>query len=93
MSQMEAENSTDRSLLKIKTISLSKRKMPSTANIQHDGVVPVSRQVVGVISSKTAKKKTKYKGVDVVDDEGSSLMNWMEKFPKILRTKKGYIIQ
>ena len=88
MSQMEAENSTDRSLLKIKTISLSKRKMPSTANIQHDGVVPVSRQVVGVISSKTAKKKTKYKGVDVVDDEGSSLMNWMRKIPKKLRTEK-----
>ncbi|CAM0880526.1 unnamed protein product [Alopecurus aequalis] len=88
MNQMEAENSTDRSLLKIKTISLSKRKMSSTANIQHDGVVPISRQAVGVISSKAVKKMTKYKGVDVVDDEGSSLMNWMKTIPKKSRTEK-----
>uniref|UniRef100_A0ACD5VPQ2 Uncharacterized protein n=1 Tax=Avena sativa TaxID=4498 RepID=A0ACD5VPQ2_AVESA len=85
MSQMEAENSTDRSLLKVKTINLSKRKMPSTANVQHDGVVAVSRQAVGMISSKN-EKKTKYKGVD--DDEESSPMNWMKKVPKKLRTEK-----
>jgi hypothetical protein len=88
MSQMEAENSTERSLLNIKTSSLSKRKMPSTASVHHDGVVPLSRQAVGVISSKTAKKKTNCKGVDVVNDEGSSLMNWMKKIPKRLRTEK-----
>lgn len=88
MSQIQAENSTDRSLLKIKTIGLSKRKMPSTENFQHDGVVPVRRQAVGVIPSKN-EKKIKYKGVDVVDDdEGSSLMNWMKKIPKKLRTEK-----
>jgi hypothetical protein len=88
MSQMVADKSIDRSLFKKKTISLSKRKRPSTANVQHDGVLPVSRQAVGVISSKTAKKKRKYKGADVVDDEGSSLMNWMKKIPKRLRTEK-----
>jgi hypothetical protein len=33
MSQMEAENSTKRSLLNIKTSCLSKRKMPSTDGV------------------------------------------------------------
>jgi hypothetical protein len=50
MSKMEAENSTKRSLLNIKTSSLSKRKMPSTDGLQDDGVVPLSQQGVGVIS-------------------------------------------
>jgi hypothetical protein len=50
MSQMEAKNSTKRSLLNIKINSLSKRKMPSTDGVQHDGVVPLSQQGVGVIS-------------------------------------------
>lgn len=88
MRRMEVENSTERSLSNVKTISLSKRKMPPTASVQHDGVVPVSRQMVGEISSKTAKKKTKHKGVDAVDDEGSSLMDWMKRIPKKLRTEK-----
>ncbi|KAI5006124.1 hypothetical protein ZWY2020_033367 [Hordeum vulgare] len=88
MRRMEVENSTERSLSNVKTISLSKRKMPPPASVQHDGVVPVSRQMVGEISSKTAKKKTKYKGVDAVDDEGSSLMDWMKRIPKKLRTEK-----
>uniref|UniRef100_A0A453EHZ7 Uncharacterized protein n=1 Tax=Aegilops tauschii subsp. strangulata TaxID=200361 RepID=A0A453EHZ7_AEGTS len=88
MRRMEAENSTERFLSNVKTISLSKRKMPPTASIQHDGVVPVSRQMLREISSKTAKKKAKYKGVDAVDDEGSSLMDWMKRIPKKLRTEK-----
>ncbi|KAF7057351.1 hypothetical protein CFC21_064650 [Triticum aestivum] len=88
MRRMEAENSTERFLSNVKTISLSKRKMPLTASIQHDGVVPVSRQMLREISSKTAKKKAKYKGVDAVDDEGSSLMDWMKRIPKKLRTEK-----
>lgn len=88
MRRMEAENSTERSLSNVKTISLSKRKMPPTAGVQRDGVVPVSRLMVGEISAKTAKKKTKYKGVDAVDDEGSSLMDWMKRIPKKLRTEK-----
>jgi hypothetical protein len=61
---------------------LIKKKVPSTANVHHDGVVPMIRQALRVNSSKY-DTKTKYKGVDIVGDEGSSLTNWM----KIIATK------
>ncbi|PNT70208.1 hypothetical protein BRADI_2g07710v3 [Brachypodium distachyon] len=82
MSPTEAEHSTQRSISKVKT--MSKRKMTSTANVQHDSVVLVSHQSVAGVSSKIANK-SKHNGVDVVVEE-PLLRDWTKNIPKKLRT-------